>query len=154
MRLWGYEPMRLWDDQTMRAWDDETMRLWDYETSFGALGTSLGSSWSLFDSSWGLLGGSCKGIGSSSGALGDVLGSGNPLLLKNERFASVGARFWKQRKSVGEYESMRVDNEIIRLWEHETMRLWYFETMKPLLVLLERLWGPLGTSLTALGVWG
>ena len=31
------------------------------------------------------------------------------------------------------------------------MRLRYFETMKPLLVLLERLWGPPGASLTALG---
>ena len=55
----------------------------------------MGSSWSLFDSSWGLLGGSWKGLGSSSGALGDVFGVGNPLLPKNERFASVGARFSK-----------------------------------------------------------
>ena len=79
------------------------MRLLDYETSFGALGASLGFSWSLFDSSWGLLGGSWKGLGSSSGALGHVLGSGNPLLPKNERFAKMGARIWKRA-----YENMKV----------------------------------------------
>ena len=71
------------------------MRLLDYETSFGALAASLGFSWSLSDSSWSLFGGSWMGLGSSSGALGNVLGSGEPLFSKHERFASVGTRCWK-----------------------------------------------------------
>ena len=36
-------------------------------------------------------------------------------------------------------------------WNDGAMRLWDYYSMRPLLVLLERLWGSLGASLTALG---
>ena len=53
-------------------------------------------------------------------------------------------------------ETMRLRAyEIMRLWEHETMKRSGYEIMRLLLVLLECLWGPLGTCLTALGAsWG
>ena len=56
------------------------------ERLWGPLGASL----TALGVSWGAL---ARALGARREPLGDVLGSGNPLLLKNKRFASVGARF-------------------------------------------------------------